>query len=88
MPVDAKFIEETIKNSVDTLFVRAIDISGGCGAKFDVLVVSTIFEGVPLLDRHRKVNESLKDILNQIHAITIKAWTPKQYEERKSSLEP
>jgi len=88
MPVDDKFIEETIKNSVDTLFVRAIDISGGCGAKFDVLVVSTIFEGVPLLDRHRKVNESLKDILNQIHAITIKAWTPKQYEERKSSLEP
>jgi len=86
--VDAGLVEETVKKGLETTFVTATDVSGGCGAKFDILVVSTHFEGVSLLDRHRKVNDALKEIMNQIHAITIKAWTPKQYEERKHSLAP
>ena len=29
------------------------DVSGGCGSSFEVLVVSSQFEGKPLLQRHR-----------------------------------
>jgi len=29
------------------------DMSDGCGAKFDCLIVSSQFEGKPLLQRHR-----------------------------------
>ena len=59
----------------------------GCegGAKVDLIVVSTKFDGVPLLKRHQMVNSLLSDELssNTIHALTIKAWTPKQYESKK-----
>jgi stress-induced morphogen len=54
------------------------------GAKLELVVVSDEFEGLPLLKRHRKVNEVLGDLLKEkIHAITIKAWTVSQYNEAK-----
>lgn len=53
------------------------------GAKLELHVVSAEFEGVPLLKRHRRVNEVLAEFMEQIHAITIKAWTPAQYEAKK-----
>lgn len=65
------------------------DIEGdGCGggAKVDLKVVSTKFEGVKLLQRHQMVNEVFMEDLNsnRIHALTIKAWTPEQYEKKKA----
>jgi stress-induced morphogen len=54
------------------------------GAKLELVVVSDEFEGLPLLKRHRKVNEVLGDLLKvRIHAVTIKAWTVSQYEANK-----
>jgi len=76
-------VESAIKSAIQTERVIVTDVSGGCGAKFEIVVVSKAFEGVPLLERHRKVNQALEDLLKQIHAITIKAWTPVQYEEKK-----
>jgi stress-induced morphogen len=61
------------------------DESGGCGAKFVVLVVSPAFEGVPLLERHRRVNGALAEELKTIHALTIKALTPAQWEQKKAA---
>jgi stress-induced morphogen len=48
-------------------------------------VVSKKFDGVPLLKRHKMVNQMLSEELssNKIHALTIKAWTPAQYEAKK-----
>lgn len=59
------------------------DESGGCGAKFSVVIVSTVFEGVSPLERHRKVNDCIKEELKEIHAITLKTWTPEQWEKKK-----
>jgi BolA protein len=53
------------------------------GAKLELVVVSPKFEGVPLIKRHRMVNTVLSDYMNDIHALTIKAWTPSQYESKK-----
>ena len=50
------------------------------GAKLEVLVVSKSFDKIPLLQRHRKVNTALKDFMDEIHALTVKAYTPAQYE--------
>lgn len=33
------------------------------------------------------VNDALKDVMAKIHAVTMKTWTPKQYEERKSTVQ-
>jgi stress-induced morphogen len=36
------------------------------------------------LARHRLVNAALAEIMGEIHALTIKAWTPAQYESKKA----
>ena len=69
-------------------FVQCVDESDGCGAKLVLTVVSDDdFEKVPLLQRHRKVQKILKDAgyMDQIHALTIRAWTVKQWEAKKST---
>lgn len=35
---------------------EVVDESDGCGAKFSVTIVSSLFEGKPLLQRHRYYN--------------------------------
>lgn len=43
--------------------------------------MSDKFDGVPLLERHRLVNETLKfELANGVHALSIQAKTPKQWE--------
>ncbi|KAH1011675.1 hypothetical protein HUJ04_000995 [Dendroctonus ponderosae] len=56
-----------------------VDHSGGCGEKFACLVVSDKFEGKPLLQRHRLVNNVLKEELAQIHALSLQTLTTKQW---------
>ena len=55
------------------------DLSDGCGAKIDVLVVSDKFEGLGLLDRQRAVHAALEEEMKTIHAITMKCKTVKQF---------
>jgi stress-induced morphogen len=59
------------------------DGSCGGGAKLELIVVSAKFEGLALLKRHRLVNDCLAEFMPQIHAITMKTWTPEQYESKK-----
>jgi stress-induced morphogen len=67
--------------------VECTVLGEGCagGAKIELFVVSKKFDGVPLLKRHKMVNQLLSEDLssNRIHALTIKAKTPAQYEATK-----
>ena len=60
---------------------------GGCdgGSKITLTVVSTAFEKMPLIKRHRLVNEVFSNDLKTRppHAPTVKAYTPAQYESKK-----
>ena len=47
-------------------------------------IASAKFQGVPLIKRHRMVNAAIKEYMDEIHAVTIKAWTPEQYEKTKA----
>uniref|UniRef100_A0A3Q0SLH3 BolA-like protein 1 n=1 Tax=Amphilophus citrinellus TaxID=61819 RepID=A0A3Q0SLH3_AMPCI len=52
----------------------------GSESHFRVLVVSSKFEGLPLIQRHRLVNEALKAELSScVHALAIQAKTPEQW---------
>lgn len=43
-------------------------------------VVSSKFENMPLLERHRMINNLLKDEFSSgLHALSIKAKTPKEF---------
>ena len=48
---------------------------------FNLILVSDRFDGMPLIDRHRLVNECLKEDLetNGVHALGIKAKTNEQW---------
>lgn len=71
---------------MDAQYVKCTDLSDGkCdgGAKIDLIVVSQKFDKLPLLKRHRMVNDCLADIMPRIHALTMKTWTIEQYESKK-----
>jgi acid stress-induced BolA-like protein IbaG/YrbA len=40
--------------------------------------------GLTVLVRHQ-VNEALKDVMEEIHALSMKTWTPEQYEKKKAA---
>lgn len=61
------------------LMQTVIDTSGGCGASFDVAVVSDAFNGKMLIARHRLVHDALAELMPDIHALSIKrCWTKAQ----------
>ncbi|CAN6247601.1 unnamed protein product, partial [Urochloa humidicola] len=55
---------------------RGVDTGvGGCGASYEIGVVSEKFEGKRLLERHRMENTALAPRMAEIHAVSIKkAW--------------
>ena len=47
------------------------------GGHFDVVVVSAAFAGKPLLDRHRMVNDALREMIGrEIHALGLRTLAP------------
>ncbi|CAL8259068.1 unnamed protein product [Boreogadus saida] len=52
----------------------------GSESHFRVLVVSASFDGLSLIQRHRLVNEALREELSScVHALAIQAKTPAQW---------
>ena len=50
------------------------------GGHFEVVIVSAAFEGKSLLDRHRMVNEALRDLIGrEIHALGVKTPAPSEW---------
>ncbi|XP_078287905.1 bolA-like protein 2 [Rhinoraja longicauda] len=50
-----------------------------CSTSFKVLVVAESFVSKPLLQRHRMVNEVLKEEMVTIHALELQTLTPGQW---------
>merc|ERR1712001_292695 len=61
-----------------------VDDLGTCGTSYKVIIVSSIFEGKKTLDKHRFVNEKLKEEINQLHAFSQKTFTPEQWAKQKA----
>ncbi|XP_068597546.1 bolA-like protein 2 [Brachionichthys hirsutus] len=85
MVVTADHIRDTLLTELAAAHVEVEDTSPDrCAASFKVLVVSSLFEGKSLLQRHRMVNACLVDELKGIHAFEQKTVTPEQWEKQKS----
>jgi len=51
----------------------------GGGTHFAVLIVSAAFEGVPRIERQRRIHALLDDLLKQrVHALSVRALTPEE----------
>ncbi|CAM9305362.1 unnamed protein product [Discosporangium mesarthrocarpum] len=79
-------IDEKLRRELQPEHLEVINESGmhnappGAESHFKVVVVSTLFEGKPLLARHRMVNDVLKEeLVDAIHALSITTKTPAQW---------
>ena len=64
-------------NIIDESAKHAGHASAGGAGHFVVEIVSDAFDGNSLIQRHRQVYEALDDIMHsEIHALSIKAYTP------------
>ncbi len=55
----------------------SVDVTDDDGAHFAATVISSAFEGLPLLDRHRKVYAALGELMHGlIHALALVTQTP------------
>ncbi|GAA5935690.1 Bol2p [Sporobolomyces koalae] len=80
MPVSQESLETKIRASwPDLTHVQVFDISGGCGASYEVIIVTPSFAGKTTLKRHREVNEKLKEEIAELHAFSQKTFTPEQF---------
>jgi len=74
----AAVVEDTIRALLTEAFPGAVELSvedrTGTGDHFQVTVVSSAFDGVSLIDQHRRVNEVLARPLadGSIHELRIK----------------
>ena len=77
VPVHLEVVNESHMHSV----------APGSETHFKVLVVSPAFAGLGLVDRHRRVNEALKEELRAgVHALSIRALTPAQLAETQPAF--
>ncbi|XP_018573860.1 bolA-like protein DDB_G0274169 [Anoplophora glabripennis] len=65
------------------------NVPKGAETHFKVHVVSDKFDSLPLIKRHRMINDVLKNELqNGVHALSIVAETPNQWKESERIIEP
>lgn len=85
-------VQETIESKLTTLDPLHLvvdnesgnhNVAPGSESHFKVTIVSTRFEGMRLLDRHRLINELLAEELSgPVHALAIHAYTEANWESR------
>jgi len=81
--MDAKEVETLIRQGIPDAHVEVRDTTGG-GDHFEALIVSTVFEGKGLVERHQTVYKALGDAMRvRVHALSLKTLTPAQYENRR-----
>ena len=51
--------------------IAAVDVSGGCGASFEVFIEAPDFKGMRVVKQHQLVNQALKSEIKLIHALRI-----------------
>ena len=73
-------IRSTLEKSLPDSTINIQDLTGG-GDHFQVLVVSSSFEGKGLVEQHQMVYGALKEALGseRIHALALKTMTPEQW---------
>jgi acid stress-induced BolA-like protein IbaG/YrbA len=75
-------IKTTLANALPVSLVETQDLTGG-GDHWQVILVSSAFEGKGLIEQHRMVNDALKEPLadQRMHALSLKTYSPAQWEK-------
>ncbi|CAE7862782.1 unnamed protein product [Symbiodinium sp. KB8] len=73
-----------LRSALDASVAEVTDLSGGCGATYRVVIVSPQFEGLSLVKQHKLVKATLKEDIAEMHALTLKTYTPAKYEAERT----
>jgi acid stress-induced BolA-like protein IbaG/YrbA len=75
-------IKQTLSAALPVEVIETQDLTGG-GDHWQVIIVSSAFDGKGLLEQHRMVNDVLKDPLadQRIHALSLKTYSPAQWQK-------
>ncbi len=73
-------VEVMIKGGLPDAQVQVQDLTGG-GDHYQVVVVSSLFEGKSLVQRHQLVYRALNQAMSSeaIHALSMKTFTPQDW---------
>ncbi len=74
-------IHNLLKEHLDATHLRVVDVSGGCGASFQILVASPKFNGLSMVKQHRMVYDILQKEMKTIHGLSLHTKTPQQIEQ-------
>jgi len=56
--------------------IAVADVSGGCGAMFEVFVEAPDFKGMRVVKQHQMVNQALKSEIKEMHGLRISTAVP------------
>ncbi len=62
------------------------NVAPGSESHFKVTIVSDSFKGQILIKRHRMVNKTLQQEIQQIHALALHTLTPEEWQVRGGSV--
>ena len=71
----AQEIHEAVSIGIPDSEVTVRDMTGG-GDHFEVIVVSTAFQGKMLIEQHQLVHAALEPLKDKVHAVKIRTLTP------------
>ncbi|XP_062452735.1 bolA-like protein 3 [Rhea pennata] len=57
--------------------IRVVDISGGCGAMYEIHIESEDFKEKRTVQQHQMVNQALSEEIKGMHGLRIFTSTPK-----------
>ncbi|GBE79174.1 bola protein [Sparassis latifolia] len=79
-PAELSEGEKAIWNKLNEKFspseLKVMDVSGGCGSFYNIIIASENFKGIPTVKQHRMVNEILKQEIEGIHGLQLKTIVP------------
>ena len=83
-------LEEQLQLALQPEYCEVVNESGqhsgpATESHFKIVVVSSDFDEMKLIDRHRFINKLFAEELKHIHALAMHTYTPKEWENRKAA---
>ena len=83
---DLDLIKNKIIQNLTPVYVDVVDLRGG--DHIMATIVSTLFENKSMIEQHQMVYAlfSCEMSTNEIHALTLKTYTPSRWEKEKLNI--
>ena len=75
-------IKDKLTKSLKIENLEITDQSANCGDKISLLIICDEFDGMSLVERHRKIYEILEEEMKQIHSLSLKTYTYKEHQRK------